>query len=191
MARALESQFDYAAAYEVVALERTQHAGETRAYSYPGTAPVLGDQELADGPILEVRPANRPPWIGVFYGGDYEHPPAAPGRLIGWPDGVSLCVVWKGGAVIVRSDDPSDTYEIEPIHPITGVFSVPEHEMTLFADFTHLAAYGADGLIWTQVDRYRLVRSAEEPRCTDYLGVDAGNGELVEGETGRCTPACR
>jgi len=166
--RALEWQFDYPAAYEVVALERIERAGDRRAYSYPAAAPVPADQELADGPILEVRPANRPPWIVVFYGGDYGHPPAAPGRLIGWPDGVSLCVIWKGGAVIVRSDDPTATYEIEPIHPITGVFSVPEHKMTLFADFTHLAGYGADGLIWTS------------PRLAlDDLNISGVDGDVI------------
>jgi hypothetical protein len=146
--RALEWQFDYPVSYEVVTLERIERTGDRRAYSYPAAAPVPSDQEVADGPILEVRPANGVAWTGVFYG-DYGHPPAAPGRLLGWPDGVSLCVVWEGGAAVVRSDDPTATYEIEPIHPITGVFSVPERRMTLFADFTHIAGYGADGLIWT------------------------------------------
>jgi hypothetical protein len=77
-------------------------------------------------------------------------------------------VLWKGGAVIVRSDDPTATYEIEPIHPITGVFSVPEHKMTLFADFTHLAGYGAEGLIWTS------------PRLAlDDLTVSGVDGEVI------------
>jgi hypothetical protein len=148
--RDLDWQFDYPARYEVVALERLDRAGGKLAYSYPTGAVVPLTQETADRPILEVRPAQGSPWVGVFYGGQYGHPSAAHGRLIGWPDELSFCVVWAGGADVVRSDDPTATYEIDAVHPITGVLSVPDRRMVVFADFTNLAAYGTDGHIWTQ-----------------------------------------
>jgi len=125
--RALEWQFDYPARDEVLALERIDRSGGKQAFSYPAGTPVDPSQELADRPILEVRPTIGDPWVGVFYGGQYQHPPAARGRLLGWPDEISLCVVWAGGADVVRSDDPRATYEIDAVHPITDVLSIPDH----------------------------------------------------------------
>ena len=54
--------------------------------------------------------------------------------------------IWGSGAV-VRSNAPKETYDIASF-PITDLFVVPSHSMVVFADFTNLAAYGADGLIW-------------------------------------------
>jgi hypothetical protein len=161
--RTLEWQFDYPARYEILALERIDRSGGKQAYSYPAGGQVDPSQELADKPILEVRPASGDPWVGVFYGAQYRYPAAARGRLLGWPDEVSLCVVWAGGADVVRSDDPRATYEIEGVHPITDVLSVPDHRLVVFADFTNAVAYGAGGRLWTSprlaVDELALVRA--------------------------------
>lgn len=56
-------------------------------------------------------------------------------------------MLYAGGAVVVRSDDPTSTYEID-CHPITGRLVVPEREVVVFSDFIGLVAYGRDGLIW-------------------------------------------
>jgi len=53
--------------------------------------------------------------MGVFHGGGYGVPPAAPGRVIGWPDGKSLCVLKTGTGFLVRADDPTVTSEIESL----------------------------------------------------------------------------
>ena len=166
--RALEWHFDYPARYEVLALERIDRSGGKRAFSYPAGTPIDPQQELAHRPILEIRPADGDPWIGVFYGGQYRHPPAARGRLLGWPDEMSLCVVWAGGADVVRSDDPRATYEIDAIHPITDVLTIPDHRLVVFADFTNAAAYGADGHMWTS------------PRLAlDELALVGAEGEIL------------
>ena len=94
---------------------------------------------MADRPILKVEPGRGDPWVGVFYGGEYGVPPAVPGRLIGWPGGWSLCVVYASSGVVVRADDPTMTYEIDA-YPVTGVVVVPERDVVLFSDFTTLSA---------------------------------------------------
>ena len=75
--RALEWQFDYPVRYEIVPQERIDRSGGMTAYSYPAAGIVPPFQEMADGPILEVRPAHGPAWVGVFYGGQYKYPAAA------------------------------------------------------------------------------------------------------------------
>jgi hypothetical protein len=149
MARSLEWNFDYPARYEVVPLDRIDRSDCKKVYSYPAAGPVPTWQEMADRPILEIRPAHGPPWVGVFFGGQYGSPASAHGQLIGWPDEVSFCLVYAGGADVVRSDDPTQTYEIETVHPITDVLSIPHQEIVVFADFTNATAYGADGRVWT------------------------------------------
>lgn len=178
----LQWQLDYPAEFEVIALDRIDRSGGKQAYSYPGGRQVPIDQELADAPILEIRPASGAPWVGVFYGAGYRFPSAAPGRLIGWPDGRSLCVCWAGGADVVRSDDASQTYEIEAVNPITGLLSIPELELVVFADFTTCAAYGPNGHRWTSprvaTDDLRLLHA--ENGVIEAVGFVAGtDGEAI------------
>lgn len=68
-------------------------------------------------------------------------------RSVAWPDTRSFCVVYKGGGVVVRADDPHETYEIDT-YLITGVFVVPKRGVVVFADSTDLTAYNGDGLLW-------------------------------------------
>ena len=131
---------------------RSRSAREDRqsvgpAYSFPDGLDVDPQQELADRPIVEVRPWIGAPWVGVFYGGSYSSPPAIPGRLVAWPDRQSFCVVYAGGGVVVRADDPKSTYEID-CFPITDLRIGMASELVLFADFTNLYADGPDGLLW-------------------------------------------
>ena len=102
---------------------------------------------MVDGPIIRVNPSVGQPWVGVFYGGGYGVPPAASGRLLGWPDQVSLCVVYAGVSVVLRTDAPEETFEIESF-PITSVLVAAEHEVVVFSDFTTFTAYDRGGLRW-------------------------------------------
>jgi hypothetical protein len=168
--RRLDSQFDFIANYEVVPLDRLDRSGGKQAYGFPDAVPLDPQQELADLPILEVRPGRGDPWVGVFYGVEYGVPPAASGRLIGWPDQWSICVVYTGGAVVMRADDPARTYEINA-YPVTGALVGPEREMVVFSDFTNLVAYGPDGLLW------------KSPRLAlDDLRVQAFDGDVLRVE---------
>jgi hypothetical protein len=138
---------DFPAAYAVEQLDRIDRSGERRAFGFPDAVEIDPQQDVAAGPILAVAPEASDPWIGVFYGGDSGVPPAATARLITWPDGRSFCVVYKGSAVVVRGDDPRETYEIDT-YLVRGTFTVPKRRMVVFADHTNLTAYGGDGLLW-------------------------------------------
>ncbi len=168
--RRIDSQFDFLVNFEVVPLERVDRSGGKDAYGFPDAVLLDPQQELADRPILEVRPGRGDPWVGVFYGAGYGVPPAVSGRLIGWPDEWSICVVYAGGAVVVRADDPTNTYEINA-SPVTGALVIAEREMVVFSDFTNLVAYGPGGLLW------------QSPRLAlDEVRVQAVDGDVLRVE---------
>jgi hypothetical protein len=146
MSRNIPYEIGFACDYEVAPLEWIDRR-IGKAYSFPDGLPVEPQQQHADRPIVAVWPWVGDPWVGVFYGGSYVTGDALSGRLIAWPDGHSLCVVYAGGAVVVRADDPKTTYEIDA-DPVTDMRVVRELELVLFADFTNLHAYGADGPLW-------------------------------------------
>jgi hypothetical protein len=151
MGREPELHLDSPARYEVTLIERFRprpyDEGYDRALGFPGGEELDPQQELAEPPILAVRPAEGDPWIGTFWGGGYGARPAAPTQVVGMPDGVSICVVKHGSACVVRTDDPASNFEIE-LFPICSVLSVPEHRLVLFGDFTGLLAYKESGVAW-------------------------------------------
>jgi hypothetical protein len=161
MARPIESQFEFVARYEVEQLERIDRRGVGAVLGFPDAVALDPQQEMAEGPILRIRPADGEPWIGVFRKGSYGFPARAPNRLLGWPDERSICVVYAGGAVVVRTDDPSLNYEIDAT-PVTDVLVVRGAELIVFSDFTRFVAYGSEGLCWTAdvaSDDARIVRA--------------------------------
>lgn len=147
MSRRIHLEFEFPATYEVEQLDRIDRSGGLRVYEFPDAVPISSQQEIADAPILRVAPQHGQPWIGVFLGAQFRFPAAASGRLLAWPDEASFCVVYAGGGVVVKADEPTRNYEID-CYPITGTFSAPSRSIVLFADFTNLIAYGRDGLIW-------------------------------------------
>jgi hypothetical protein len=148
MGRIIESQFEFLAGYDVEQLERIERSGGVRVLGFADAVALDPQQEMADGPIIRVHPSVGQPWVGVFYGGGYGVPPAASGRLLGWPDQISLCVVYAGGGIVVRTDAPEETFEIESF-PITSVLVAADHEVVIiFSDFTSFTAYDRGGLRW-------------------------------------------
>jgi len=147
MGRIIESQFEFLASYEVEQIESVDRSGGVRVLGFPDGVALDPQQEIADGPIIRVHPSVGQPWVGVFYWGGYGVPPAARGRLLGWPDQVSICVVYAGRGVVVRTDAPEETFEVESF-PITSVLVAAEHEVVAFSDFTSFTAYDRGGLRW-------------------------------------------
>jgi len=143
-----EIHLDFVARYEVIVLERIPRSLDIpRAVSFPDAVSLDPQRELSNGVILEVRPAEGDPWIGVFEFGGYGSPPAAPPQVLGWPDERSLCVIQEGSGCLVRTDDIAQNAEIE-CWTICDVLVVPDRRLVVFADFISLIAYGPDGVAW-------------------------------------------
>lgn len=116
---------------------------------------------------LRIRPARGQTWIGVFAFG-YGEPPAV-SRIVSLPDPDRACIISRGATYIVNPNDP-DSWEQIPMMPVLDVRLIPEHQFLVFADFTRLAAYGADGIVW------------RSPRvCWDDLKILSVTRDSIEG----------
>jgi hypothetical protein len=144
-----EIHLSFPTRYELTVLERLRPRPPeyTRSLGFPGGGELDPQQELAEPPIFAVRPEECNPRIGTFWGGGYGAPPAAPTQIVGMPDERSICVVKHGLACVIRTDDPSASFEIE-LFPVCSVLPVPEHRLVVFGDFTQLLAYGEKGVAW-------------------------------------------
>jgi hypothetical protein len=67
--------------------------------------------------------------------------------LLGHRTRLVCAFVSRGAAYIANTEDP-DAWKQIPITPVLDVRSIPERQLLLFADFTRLAVYGRQGLIW-------------------------------------------
>jgi hypothetical protein len=181
----VEFVFAIAMRYELEQLERIDRQISSRVLAFPGATAVDRQQELAEWPVLAVYPVGVEPWIGVFHGGGYGVPPAPPGQVIGWTDGKSLCVLKTGGGSLVRADDPAVTGEIESF-PITNVLAIPEQGLIVFANFTDIVAYNADGIAWRSgrlaLDELDIIRAEGDVlRVAVVVALRLEEPEIVEG----------
>ena len=120
-----------------------------------------------DGLWLKVWDASGSSWIGVFAFG-YSSPPAF-SRVMSSPDQKRACIISRGAAYVVKTDEP-ETWEQVPIVPVLDARLIPEHQLIVFADFTRLAAYGSSGLAW------------RSPRvCWDELKILDVTPDTIEG----------
>ena len=115
-------------------------SGEARVLYYPGAS----NQGGRDGMAVAVTPQDRNKWIGVFAFGAFG---ASITAISSTPDPGTMCVVSKGAGYLIKPNKPEQWSDI-PIVPITYLKPMPEHRMILLADYTSIAALGAEGLIW-------------------------------------------
>jgi hypothetical protein len=170
--------------YEVeLAEELPPRPGRVKQFYFPGGSERGG----RDGILLEVIPTGAARWIGIFArrkicSGDRS-------GVFSCPDRRTLCVVSDSRGYIVHADDPGVWQEV-PCEPVDDVVCSPEAGLILFADFTHLVAYGPDGMAWktkrlswdglkiTEVTRERIRGVAWDPfvdQEVDFL-VDTRTG---------------
>jgi hypothetical protein len=143
---------------------------------FPGTGrfrdPIIHFPRLQNGREgvglwLKVKAGNGKSWIGVFAFG-YSSPLAF-SRVVSTPDRDRLCVIAKGAAYVVKSDEPELWDEI-PVSPVLDVRAVPEKGLIVFSDFIRLAAYRHGAVVW------------RSPRvCWDELKIVRITGEAIEG----------
>ena len=132
-------------------------------------------QELAQAPIVEVRPAVGEPWVGILFA---DGGPNVSGTLIGWPDEESLCFFGGGGAYLVRSTEPRHVTLLAGGH-LRGYYIAAAAQKILFAGWSELEAFDATGHLWTSprlcVDDLEVVGVAGDViSCTGFFGGSSG-----------------
>jgi len=133
-------------------------------------------------------------WLGNFQRGD--------GKLTGiysTPSIDHVCVVASGRGYWLQALDPTDCQIVEA-YPIQDVRAIPEIGLLIFADYTDLVAYGAEGRRWAsqrvswdgitilRADERGVVGRAYDATKEQEVGffVDAKSGRL---EGGAAPPA--
>jgi hypothetical protein len=120
-----------------------------------------------DGIYLKVVTPIGESWVGVF-GFGYSSPPAI-SRVISTPNPQRICVISSGTAYFVTSNNPEE-WETIDLMPITGVRSIAEHRLLVFADFSRLVAHDGNRVVW------------ESPRlCWDDLQITEVDDEKIKG----------
>jgi hypothetical protein len=109
--------------------------------------------------------ASDTAWIGVFAFGISSDV----SRVVSTPDSKRICVISKGGAYLVKADQP-DIWEQIPVMPVVDVRPIPEQKLLVLSDFIRLAACGSGGLVW------------RSPRvCWDGLKIVNVTHDTIEG----------
>ena len=89
-------------------------------------------------------------------------------RVVSTPDPDCVCVISGSAGYTVKVDKPEMWETI--VIPVLSVRLLAEHQLLVFADFTSLAAYGKNGLIW------------RSPRlCWDELKILNVTHDTIEG----------
>jgi hypothetical protein len=101
--------------------------------------------EPVESLYVKIEPKHQAHWIGAFARG-FENSELVSG-IYAWPDPDSLAVVSAGYGYAGRAADPKSWLRLQPM-PITDVRILPEHNMIVFVDFTHIFAYGAEKTLW-------------------------------------------
>lgn len=164
-AEMLEINFEFPHSYHV---EEVGELPGTGKFSIPQLffPPPKGRPEH-DGLWLKIKAASGRTWIGVFAFG-YPSPPAF-SRVVSSPDQDRVCVVANGAAYLVNPDEPQAWEQIRLI-PVLNVRAIPGEKLLILSDFTRLAAYGSNGVVW------------ESPRvCWDELKIAAITSDTIEG----------
>jgi hypothetical protein len=168
--------------HEVLSELPSSPDGEQVVY-YPGASSKGG----TDGILVRVKPAEGSSWIGIFAFG-YESPNCFT-AICSCPNENTLCVVSQGQGFIVNAFEPRVWEEVKSF-PILDVRDIVEKRLLVFADFTSIAAYGVNGLLWTTerlvTDDLKITEvTAEYIKCVGWDGPrDREIGFLVDVDTG-------
>lgn len=123
-------------------------------FSYDVLNKLSGDESIIQFPrnpvdwsmdfVVRVKHDRGKEWIGNFKGIDKQY---FSGVLL-WPGADQICVVARGNAFVVRTDNPDDFYEL-PVVPIIDARSVDLPRMVIFATFWDISSFGEKGKLWS------------------------------------------
>ncbi|HEV2399093.1 MAG TPA: hypothetical protein VGS27_19260 [Candidatus Sulfotelmatobacter sp.] len=138
----LETDFVFAHSYETEGIPELPGTGT---FGIPILYfPTPSHRPEHNGTWLKITPSTGNSWIGVFKF-LFESPDRF-SRVLSTPDPNRVCVVSGSAGYIVKVDEPEIWEEI--VIPVLGVQPLSKHKLLIFSDFTGLAAYGRNGLVW-------------------------------------------
>jgi hypothetical protein len=174
----------FASAFSFELLEESKPGIET--YFYPGASKVGGQ----DGIMIRVKRPDGPEWVGIFAFGDISKNGFSGAFTM--PDPTKFCVVSNGAGYIVSSEDPKNWQEVAAI-PIVNAFSIPEHGIVVFADYTELVAYSESGIKWKtdrlSFDGFKILEVTASCIKGQYYDIRSEENSLfeVDPSTGKAT----
>lgn len=134
-----------------------------------------------DGLLVRVTPADGAPWLGMFAFGNVKGDGVS--RVLAMPDPERLCVVSRGAGYLVSVRDPSVWEEVQAM-PVTDVRAVPSAGIVVFADYTELVAYGAEGPRWRTKrlswDGLNIVQVTERSIIGEYWDMRTDGRQAFE-----------
>jgi len=97
-----------------------------------------------EGRIVRIMPHGAEPWLAVFAFGAT----GGSDRLFTCPHPDWLCVVARNAAYLVDAHDPERWARVNAGAPIVHVVPSTDANLLLFADHTHIEAWGPNGFAW-------------------------------------------
>jgi hypothetical protein len=176
------TDFTFPHSYHCEVLDELPGTEAPRRQFFPGDA-----AEGQDGLLVRVTPDGGEPWIGTFAAG--RHGRAGTDRVLALPDAGKLCVVSRGAGYVVAAGDPRSWESVRAV-PIIDVRVVPAAGLVVFANFTEMMAYGAQGVRWRTKrlawDNLKVVKVSETAIIGEYWDIreDAMARFEVDLETG-------
>src|SRR5208282_1022017 len=136
-----------------------------------------GGSKGLDGPLLGIEPRGEARWLACFASG--HRGSGFVDAVYATPDPDVLCVVSHGiGYWINTLTRKKDDVRAIPIRQVQAT-----GELLMFVDFTRVACYGSQGLLWISdtlvSDRLVIARAEPASGLIECRGWDAARGEHV------------
>jgi hypothetical protein len=116
-----------------------------RQFVYPLFVPGEEDAMARGALLLDIKPAAMTNFLATCALGFRE--PSLPTGIYACPRPDDLLALAGGYAYLIDTADPTRCLHL-PLRPVTAVLSAPEAGVILLAGFHHIAAVGAEGLLW-------------------------------------------
>jgi hypothetical protein len=116
-----------------------------RQFVYPLYVPGEEDAMARGALLLDIKPANAANLLATCALGYRD--PSLPSGVYPCPRPDDLLAVAGGYAYLIDTQDPTRCLHL-PLRPVTQVLLAPESGLVLLAGFHHVAAVGANGLLW-------------------------------------------
>ena len=131
--------------WEVEVLQAQPMIAPARRYTYPRE--VVGEEEaMARGALeLMVRPRVGGAFLATCSLGFKDR--SMPTGVWSAPNADEMCAVAGGYAYLVDTAAPERVVQV-PLRPVTAVRALEREGLLVFAGFTNLVAWGAEGQVW-------------------------------------------